>query len=436
VRIAPQEIHTADIEAFKIIHRVGSDWDKGLFYQGQIPSQTTDETAGVFGIRNNKAAFPRRRLFQSAGTKKVVVGWEPEVQELTALAVQKIKRDLHDFGSSDVMKWWTLMSSDVTGSLAFGGSFDNTKNEQKNRLIHDVEMLLPIIGLRAEMPWTKLFMDYLPAWCPGSLKPFFRRYKSYGENAVQATRMAQEDNKKTVFSKMVLEEESEQTIPDSIIEREAANFIVAGTDTTTMTLTYLVYAVLSNPHIKQKLVEEIQSCTANPNWEELEGKTYLNNVIQETMRLHPAVPGSLTRLVPPGRENALKYVLPVGTEIGTQAWTFQRDPNVFEEPLRYVDLCSSSLTLVDIDMLNPQQIQSRSLAKCNACDEGAHDAVRGAGKDMCRAEHCTLDHSACYLEAFSRVSGHQAVGQYDRRKYADGGLFCYQAKGREMCNRA
>jgi cytochrome P450 len=334
VRIAPEEIHTADIEAFRIIHKVGSDWNKGLFYKGQLPLQTTDETAGVFFIRNNKTASPRRRLFQSAGTKKIVVEWEPQIRELAGLTVQKIIRDLSEYGSSDVLRWWTLMASDVTGSLAFGESFHNTKNEKKNRLIQDSELMLPIIGIRAEMPFTKFIMDSLPPWCPGSAIPLWNRYRVYGEDAVRATRLARHGSSKTLFSKMVLEEESDQTIPDSLIEKEAANVIFAGTDTTAASLTYLVYAILRHPEVKEKLVEELQSCTTIPTWEELETKQYLNNVIQEALRIHPAVPGSLTRVVPAGGENALKYEIPAGTQIGTQALTFQRDPNIFKDPLK------------------------------------------------------------------------------------------------------
>ncbi|KAF2027742.1 sterigmatocystin biosynthesis P450 monooxygenase [Setomelanomma holmii] len=321
VRISPDEVHTADIAAFRTIHRVGSDWNKGNFYEGQLPSQMNDETAGVFGIQNNKTASPRRRLFQSAGTQKIVVEWEPQVKQLTALALQKITHDLRTRGASDVMKWWTLMASDITGSLAFGESFHNTENGERNRLVHDVEMLMPIIGVRTIMPWTKPIMDAIPT--------------CYGKDAVQATRAAQQGGGKTLFSKMVLDDESEQAIPDSLIEKEATNVIVAGTDTTAMTLTYLVYAVLKNPDVKRKLVEEMKTCSTDPKWEELESKSYLNNVIQETMRTHPAVPGTLVRKVPPGGENALKYRLPAGTEVGTQAWTFHHDPSVFEDPFEF-----------------------------------------------------------------------------------------------------
>ena len=345
MRIAPKEIAIADIEAFRIIHRVGSDYNKGLWYQAQVPSQYSDETSGVFNILNNKAASHRRRLFQSAGTKKIVVEWEPQVMELADLAVKKIKRDLQKYGSSDVLKWWTFMASDVTGALAFGESFNNILNEERNRMVHDIEESMPIIGLRTELPWTKPIMDSIPRWVPGNVSSMLDRFDGYARDAVRATRVAQQTNNKTLFSKMVLEEKTMQVIPDSVIEKEAANVIVAGTDTTAMVLTYLTYTVLRHENIKRKLIEEIKSCTARPNWEELESLTYLNNVIQETLRLYPAIPGSLPRIVPRGGEGVGKYVIPAGTQVSTQAWTFQRDPTVFKEPLRYVHTYIQSASL-------------------------------------------------------------------------------------------
>ncbi|KAF2624798.1 hypothetical protein BU25DRAFT_347346 [Macroventuria anomochaeta] len=56
------------------------------------------------------------------------------------------------------------------------------------------------------------------------------------------------------------------------------------------------------------------------------------------MRLHHAVPGSLPRVVPAGGGRLGKYVFPAGTQVPPQAWTFQRDPAVFADPLKYVDL--------------------------------------------------------------------------------------------------
>ncbi|KAF2687581.1 cytochrome P450 monooxygenase [Lentithecium fluviatile CBS 122367] len=319
VRIAPSEVAIADLEAYRIIHRVGLDFNKAPWYQGQVPSQYNDETCGVFGILNNKTASYRRRLFQTAGTRRIVAEREPQIH-----------------GFSDVMKWWTFMASDVTGSLAFGESFGNTRTGERNELVRDIESMMPFVGMRAELPWTKPLMDTIPAWCFGSLNSMWTCVQEYGKDAVRATRAAQQGGSKTLFSKMMLEDETEQMIPDSLIEKEASNIIVAGTDTTAMTLTYLTYAVLRQEMVKPKLIVEVNAHSERPTWEELEKMPYLNNVIQETMRLYPAIPGSLPRIVPIGGEKVAKYVIPTGTQVSTQAWTFQRDPEVFESPLRFL----------------------------------------------------------------------------------------------------
>lgn len=93
VRIGPSEISTTSIEAYRQIHRIGTEFIKGPWYQNQSPTQYDDNTCGVFGLRNQKVAAARRRLFQQAGTKAAVLQWEPVVVGFAKLAVEKIKRD-------------------------------------------------------------------------------------------------------------------------------------------------------------------------------------------------------------------------------------------------------------------------------------------------------------------------------------------------------
>lgn len=93
VRIAPSEISTSSIEAHRQIHRIGTEFIKAPWYQGQTPTQIDDSTCGVFGLRNQKVASASRRLFQQAGIKAAVVQWEPVVVGLVKAVIGKIKRD-------------------------------------------------------------------------------------------------------------------------------------------------------------------------------------------------------------------------------------------------------------------------------------------------------------------------------------------------------
>lgn len=196
---------------------------------------------------------------------------------------------------------------------------------------------MPLIGLRTEMPWIARLVElFAEPWT---------RYNQYGREAIEHTKFAKKGGHPTLFSKMVSEDGSEAMIPDQVIEQEAANMIIAGTDTTAMSLTYLTFSVLKDKNVHTRLVKECETCPEYPGYEQLESLPYLNNVVQETLRLYPPIPGSLPRIVPEGGENLSGYIIPAGTQVDTQAWTFHHDPKVFQDPLKYVprwSLCASS----------------------------------------------------------------------------------------------
>jgi cytochrome P450 len=112
-----------------------------------------------------------------------------------------------------------------------------------------------------------------------------------------------------------MDDEKDQMIPDHVVLNEATNVIVAGTDTTALTLTYLVYAVLKHDDVKNRLLEELQTCPPAPKWGDLEKLPYLHNVIYETFRLYPIIPGTLPRIVPVGGEKLGRYIIPAGTQV-------------------------------------------------------------------------------------------------------------------------
>lgn len=50
--------------------------------------------------------------------------WETEIRQKTIFAVRQIKRDASVPGKgADVLKWWTLLATDVITHLSFGESF-------------------------------------------------------------------------------------------------------------------------------------------------------------------------------------------------------------------------------------------------------------------------------------------------------------------------
>lgn len=119
--------------------------------------------------------------------------------------------------------------------------------------------------------------------------------------------------------------------------------MVAGHETTSVALAWTLYELAKNPHIQAKVRAEINKVLCDGNeltWNTIEGLKYLENVIKESLRLHP--PAYLTSRAPIADEVVGGYLIPKGTDILLPIDSLQRvsqhwpnpddfDPGRFEE---------------------------------------------------------------------------------------------------------
>ena len=128
----------------------------------------------------------------------------------------------------------------------------------------------------------------------------------------------------------------EKGLTDPEIRLEAGGYIAAGSDTSAVTLTYLVWAVCQDEDVRGRLVAEVASLLGDLDDGRVRELPYLNQVVAETLRLYPAVPGALPRAVPSEGAMLAGWEFPGGATVSTQAFSLHRDPDVFLEPERYV----------------------------------------------------------------------------------------------------
>ncbi|KAK2665422.1 hypothetical protein Ddye_003996 [Dipteronia dyeriana] len=113
------------------------------------------------------------------------------------------------------------------------------------------------------------------------------------------------------------------------------DLFIAGTETSTTTLEWVISELLVNPRVLAKAQAEVRqifdrkgNVVDESGLHELE---YLKLVIKETLRLRPALP----LVVPRECRESCKingYDIPVGTRIIVNAWAMGRDPNYWTEP--------------------------------------------------------------------------------------------------------
>jgi cytochrome P450 len=89
--------------------------------------------------------------------------------------------------------------------------------------------------------------------------------------------------------------------------------IIAGSETSATLLSGVVYYLCSNPPIMKALVEEISSAFASDDditFSKAVKLSYLNAVIEETLRIYPPFVTSLARVVPLGGDTVDGHFIP------------------------------------------------------------------------------------------------------------------------------
>lgn len=126
---------------------------------------------------------------------------------------------------------------------------------------------------------------------------------------------------------------------DMQILASCSSMVFAGSETTAISLSSVFYHVAKHPRVYQKLMQELDDAVANGtiesrpsktvSWSESQKLPYLDAVIQESFRLHPAPGLILERIVPPQGMDILGNFIPGGTIVGCNAWVLHRRPEVF-----------------------------------------------------------------------------------------------------------
>ncbi|KAK0603345.1 hypothetical protein LWI29_003976 [Acer saccharum] len=121
---------------------------------------------------------------------------------------------------------------------------------------------------------------------------------------------------------------------DTINKATCLNLILAGTDTTLVTLTWAVSLLLNNPHELKKVQNELLIHIGKDRAVEesdIKNLTYLQAVIKETLRLYPPSPIIHRASIEDCTLSSTGYHVPSGTRMMVNAWKIQRDGRVWSD---------------------------------------------------------------------------------------------------------
>ncbi|URE45597.1 cytochrome P450 [Musa troglodytarum] len=165
----------------------------------------------------------------------------------------------------------------------------------------------------------------------------FRRRRS-GSNGEAAVAIGNGDKgRATVIDVMLsLQESDPGTYTDVTIKGLIAEILAAGIDTSAVTMERAMCLLLIHPEVLHAARAELDAKIGQGRMaeEDIPNLPFLNFIINETLRLYPAVP----LLMPHESSQDCTvggYDVPHGTMLLANAWAIHRDPNTWDKPQEF-----------------------------------------------------------------------------------------------------
>lgn len=284
-----------------------------------------------------------RRVLSGPLSETSLKAVEPIVRSRVDLAIQRMAESMKTDGFVDVSLWALLIATDVICELAFGESYRTLETGSNTEYINDLKNTMAASSWFLSFPRFLFFIRRIgiPAPIPSLNRAIESKVKmnKYAQESLARYYRTIEDDaenvKPTLFTKLFKAKEEDRLTLDEISSNARA-YLVAGSDTTANTLTYLIWSVCKMPQVRDKLVAELEARLPSDRDQISDGDLrelpYLNRVIEETLRLHSVASGALPRTVPGRGAHLSGYWFPAGVTVSSQSYSLHRDPATHPNP--------------------------------------------------------------------------------------------------------
>ncbi|XP_037518436.1 cytochrome P450 3A4 [Rhipicephalus sanguineus] len=129
-------------------------------------------------------------------------------------------------------------------------------------------------------------------------------------------------------------------LDDNYMSSNAAIFLLAGTETTSSVLSFLMYLLARSPGEQEKVVKEMDRVLSSEKaddlrFDQLRDLKRVDMVIHECLRLYPPVPLHLVRRC--SRDTTVcGQFIPAGVNVIVTPWLIHRDPDYWPDPERFI----------------------------------------------------------------------------------------------------
>ncbi|KAI0099279.1 cytochrome P450 [Nemania sp. FL0031] len=342
VRYGPNRYSISDPEALNAIYGHGTRFAKSSWYDAWTPPNGWN----LFGDRSIHRHANTRRQLQSTYSMTSLVSYEPYVDQCSEIFSQRLSEMSAAGKPVDMGHWLQCYAFDVIGQITYGkriGFLDRGADVQGiMRAIENQLAYGTFVGIYARFHRLAFAVVNFLAGKKGAGREFIVR--------LSKTRIAEEQEKRKAtnadsedvvvaepfVSKFLAkhEQDPDRFTMQHVMAGCTAN-LAAGSDTTGISLSAILYYLLRDPECLQKLRREIADfqeqglLSDSFSFKETQRMPYLQAVIKETLRMHPATGLPMERVVPGGGATIGGRFFPEGTIVGINSWVAHRNNQVF-----------------------------------------------------------------------------------------------------------
>jgi cytochrome P450 len=149
---------------------------------------------------------------------------------------------------------------------------------------------------------------------------------------ITARRRDEADSGDLLSMLMQARDEDGGRMNDKQLRDEVMTFLLAGHETTALTLTWTWHLLAQHPAAQNKLHAELDRVLAGraPDFADLPKLTFTEQVIKESMRLYPPAWSLARTVISPFELRG--YQIPAGANVVMSQWIMHRDPRYFSDP--------------------------------------------------------------------------------------------------------
>lgn len=130
----------------------------------------------------------------------------------------------------------------------------------------------------------------------------------------------------------IMSVENEEPLSKSIVCNEILSLLIAGTETSSAIVTWMLHLLACSPHVQQTLKKEIQtlSCSKEIQLHSLLELPFSRSIVQETLRLYPPAWAIIRNLSSPLKTKT--HEIPAKSTVWAVSYITHRHPDFWENP--------------------------------------------------------------------------------------------------------